>query len=121
MKNAAKKRRSLRNETLRTRYENFPPTTADSETCPTSAASIRQLHKFQNPWEAGMTIKFADGTRIEVAATSFDDFVRHDLTWAEFVHGSASVKKPARKEGNSSASAADSRNQNVHRCPAGRC
>ncbi len=68
-----------------------------------------------------MTIKFADGTRIEVAATSFDDFVRHDLTWAEFVHGSASVKKPARKEGNSSASAADSRNQNVHRCPAGRC
>jgi hypothetical protein len=42
-----------------------------------------------------MTITFADGTRIEVAASALDDFVRYDLTWAEFVHGSASVKKPA--------------------------
>jgi hypothetical protein len=70
-----------------------------------------------------MTVKFADGTRIEVAATAFDDFVRHDLKWAEFVHGSASVKKPVCNDGsrNSSASAADSHKQSVHRCPAGGC
>ena len=36
-----------------------------------------------------MTIKFADGTHIEIAATAFDDFVKHDLKWAEFVHGRA--------------------------------
>ena len=40
-----------------------------------------------------MTITFADGTRIEIAATAFDDFVKHDLKWAEFVHGRALVKK----------------------------
>jgi hypothetical protein len=70
-----------------------------------------------------MTIKFADGTRIEIAATAFDDFVRHDLKWAEFVHGSASVKKPAGKDAsaNSSASTADSRQRSVHRCPVRGC
>ena len=38
-----------------------------------------------------MTIQFADGTHIEIAAATFDDFVKHDLKWAEFVHGSATV------------------------------
>lgn len=42
-----------------------------------------------------MTIKFADGTHIEIAATAYDDFVKHDLKWAEFVHGRATVKKLA--------------------------
>ena len=70
-----------------------------------------------------MTIKFADGTNIEVAATAFDDFVRHDLKWAEFVHGSASVNKLACKEDdrNLSPLAGVSRSQSVHPCPAGRC
>ncbi len=40
-----------------------------------------------------MTIKFADGTHIEIAATAYNDFVKHDLKWAEFVHGRATVKK----------------------------
>ena len=40
-----------------------------------------------------MTIKFADGTHIEIAATAFDDFVKHDLKWAEFVHGRATGKE----------------------------
>jgi len=42
-----------------------------------------------------MTIQFADGTHIEIAATAYDDFVKHDLKWAEFVHGRAIVKKLA--------------------------
>ncbi len=42
-----------------------------------------------------MTIKFADGTHIEIAATAYNDFVKHDLKWAEFVHGRAIVKKVA--------------------------
>ena len=49
--------------------------------------------KIYNPREAGMTINFADGTHIEIAATAFDDFVKHDLKWAEFVHGRALVKE----------------------------
>ena len=53
------------------------------------------MQKIYNPREAGMTIKFADGTHIEIAATAFDDFVKHDLKWAEFVHGRATVKKLA--------------------------
>ena len=69
-----------------------------------------------------MTITFADGTHIDIAATAFDDFVKHDLKWVEFVHGRASVKKPVCK-GNSykPVSAAGDHNQNVHLCPAGRC
>jgi hypothetical protein len=70
-----------------------------------------------------MTIKFADGTNIEVAATAFDDFVRHDLKWAEFVHGRAAVEKRACKDGSHklSSSSNDSRSQSVHPCPAGGC
>jgi hypothetical protein len=70
-----------------------------------------------------MTIKFADGTHIEIAATAFDDFVKHDLKWAEFVHGRASVKKLACKDGSSAALHASSslNSQSVHPCPAGNC
>ena len=69
-----------------------------------------------------MTIKFADGTHIEIAATAFDDFVKHDLKWAEFVHGRASVKKLACKDDSPKwVPAAGNRSQNVHPCPAGRC
>jgi hypothetical protein len=39
-----------------------------------------------------MTITFADGTRIEVANSALDDFLRHDLKWVEFVHGRAKNK-----------------------------
>lgn len=42
-----------------------------------------------------MTIKFADGTHMEVAETAFNDFMTHDLKWVEFVHGRATVKKPS--------------------------
>ena len=45
-----------------------------------------------------MTITFADGTHFDIAATAFDDFVKHDLKWVEFVHGRASVKKLACKK-----------------------
>jgi hypothetical protein len=70
-----------------------------------------------------MTIKFADGTHIEVAATGFDDFVKHDLKWAEFVHGRAVVKKLAccKEEFHPPVSAASSLGRNVHPCPAGGC
>jgi hypothetical protein len=61
-----------------------------------------------------MTITFADGTRIEVAAAAFDDFVKHDLKWVEFVHGSA--RKPVKAQ--SSPSALEPQMQNVQRCPA---
>jgi len=40
-----------------------------------------------------MTITFADGTRIEVAASALDNFIRHDLKWVEFVHGRADQKQ----------------------------
>ena len=39
-----------------------------------------------------MQIRFADGTQIEVSASALDDFVRHDLKWAEYVHGTAAMK-----------------------------
>jgi hypothetical protein len=70
-----------------------------------------------------MTIKFADGTNIEVAATAFDDFVKHDLKWAEFVHGRATVKKLTCKESayKSTSPSTDTRHRNVHPCPAGGC
>jgi hypothetical protein len=69
-----------------------------------------------------MTIKFADGAHIEIAATAFDDFVRHDLKWAEFVHGRAMVKKVACKESlHPPVPAASSLGRNVHPCPAGGC
>lgn len=45
-----------------------------------------------------MTITFADGTRIEVAVTAYNDFVRHDLKWAEFVHGRAATDQLSRNQ-----------------------
>lgn len=68
-----------------------------------------------------MTITFADGTHIEVAATAYNDFVRHDLKWAEFVHGRATVQKLACKEGSMLTPHRGTRHQNVHPCPAGGC
>jgi hypothetical protein len=70
-----------------------------------------------------MTVTFADGTRIEVAATAYNDFVRHDLKWAEFVHGRVTVKKPACNEHSSmlASHCSNTRHQNVHPCPAGGC
>jgi hypothetical protein len=70
-----------------------------------------------------MTVIFADGTRIEVAATAYNDFVRHDLKWAEFVHGRATVKKLACNERSSTLAphGGNARQQSVHPCPAGGC
>ena len=68
-----------------------------------------------------MTIKFADGTYIEIAATAYDDFVKHDLKWAEFVHGRASVRKLACKDESHKLVPSVNRSQHVHPCPAGRC
>ena len=69
-----------------------------------------------------MTIKFADGTHIEIAATAYNDFVKHDLKWAEFVHGRATVKKLACNERSSTlAPVAASLGRSVHPCPAGGC
>ena len=69
-----------------------------------------------------MTIRFADGTHIEVEATAFDDFVKHDLKWAEFVHGRAVVKKFICKDASHKLLPANaSLGRNVHPCPAGGC
>jgi hypothetical protein len=69
-----------------------------------------------------MTIKFADGTHIEIAATALDDFVKHDLKWAEFVHGQVVVKKLSCKENpRKLASSAPNVGRSVHPCPAGGC
>ena len=70
-----------------------------------------------------MTVTFADGTRIEVAATAYNDFVRHDLKWAEFVHGSATVKKLTCNERSSllATHCGDARHENVHPCLASGC
>ena len=70
-----------------------------------------------------MTVTFADGTHIEVAATAYNDFVRHDLKWAEFVHGRATVKKLACNEHSSTLAphGGNTRYQNVHPCPVGGC
>lgn len=70
-----------------------------------------------------MTIKFADGTHIEIAATALDDFVKHDLKWAEVVHGRAIVNKLACKESAHRATSptTDTHHRNVHPCPAGGC
>jgi len=77
------------------------------------------MQKIHNPREAGMTIKFADGTHIEVAATAYNDFVKHDLKWAEFVHGCATVKKLACNDSRNLVPAAASLGRSVHPCPAG--
>ena len=67
-----------------------------------------------------MTINFADGTHIEIAATAFDGFVKHDLKWAEFVHGRAMVKKAAccKESDARRVPAASSLGRSVHPCPA---
>jgi hypothetical protein len=65
-----------------------------------------------------MTITFADGTRMEVAASAFDDFIRHDLKWVEFVHGRASTDQSCCKQ---RAPIARQANRVVHLCAAGGC
>ncbi len=62
-----------------------------------------------------MQITFADGTRIEVTESALDDFVRHDLKWAEFVHGSASLESGSLLK--SGALPAKSLSRSVRRCP----
>jgi hypothetical protein len=64
-----------------------------------------------------MTISFADGTRIEVEASAFNDFVKHDLKWVEFVHGRAAERELSR---NPVPQSPESLGTNVHRCPS-RC
>ncbi|HKV93272.1 MAG TPA: hypothetical protein VJW20_12055 [Candidatus Angelobacter sp.] len=66
-----------------------------------------------------MTISFADGTRIEIAASAFNDFIQHDLKWVEFVHGRASAEQEIPR--NPLPKAADSLEKNVHRCPTPSC
>jgi hypothetical protein len=68
-----------------------------------------------------MTIRFADGTHIEIAATAYDDFVKHDLKWAEFVHGRATVKKLACSDSRKLAPVPARVGSSVHPCPAGGC
>ena len=68
-----------------------------------------------------MTIKFADGTHIEIATTAYNDFVKHDLKWAEFVHGRATVKKLACNDARKLAPAGATLGSSVHPCHAGGC
>jgi hypothetical protein len=79
------------------------------------------MQKIYNPREAGMTIRFADGTHIEIAATAYNDFVKHDLKWAEFVHGRAVVKKLACCKEALHPPVPSSLGRSVHPCPAGGC
>jgi lipopolysaccharide biosynthesis protein len=62
-----------------------------------------------------MQITFADGTKIEVKESALDDFLRHDLKWAEFVHGSASVNSTILQNSNSLSGRQIS--SHVRRCP----
>jgi hypothetical protein len=64
-----------------------------------------------------MTITFTDGTRIEVAASALDNFIRHDLKWVEFVHGRAVEKQLSAKPH----PVAMNSHQTVHRCPSPCC
>ena len=64
-----------------------------------------------------MTITFADGTGIEIAATALDDFIKHDLKWVEFVHGRATVKKPSCTQ----ISAVQALPQGADRCSSPQC
>ena len=68
-----------------------------------------------------MTITFADGTRLEVAASALNDFIAHDLKWVEFVHGRATVNKMSCKSASPQTLQAAASGSNVHRCPAGNC
>ena len=65
-----------------------------------------------------MTITFADGTHIEVAASAFNDFIKYDLKWVEFVHGKASENQTSR---NLKPQSTDSLGKSVHRCPTPSC
>jgi hypothetical protein len=65
-----------------------------------------------------MTISFADGTRIEVEAAAFNDFVKHDLKWVEFVHGRAFKREHSQ---NPLPQSLESFGTNVHRCPSRCC
>ena len=65
-----------------------------------------------------MTITFGDGTRIEVAATALNDFLRHDLKWVEFVHGRASTRQSCC---NQPALIVKPAHKAVHPCAAGGC
>jgi hypothetical protein len=62
-----------------------------------------------------MQIRFADGTRIEIADSALNDFVLHDLKWAEFVHGSASLESGSVLK--ASPLPARSVSSSVRRCP----
>ncbi|HSM86660.1 MAG TPA: hypothetical protein VLT16_10935 [Candidatus Limnocylindrales bacterium] len=62
-----------------------------------------------------MEITFADGTRIEVQASSLNDFIRHDLKWVEYVHGRATSKQLLRPA--SLPAPANPVSRNVKRCP----
>jgi hypothetical protein len=64
-----------------------------------------------------VTITFADGTRIEIAASALDDFIKHDLKWVEFVHGRADNQLVS----GSLPYLAGLPKQNVHRCPSHAC
>ncbi|HZU30176.1 MAG TPA: hypothetical protein VFB79_03620 [Candidatus Angelobacter sp.] len=64
-----------------------------------------------------MTITFADGTHLEVAATAFDEFVKHDLKWAEFVHGRASTEPSCCKQ----VLVTKPVSRSAHPCPSGSC
>ena len=61
-----------------------------------------------------MQITFADGTRIEIAVSALEDFVRHDLKWVEFVHGRASEKLNALR---ASVTPTNVISPSVKRCP----
>jgi len=65
-----------------------------------------------------MTITFADGTHIEVAASAFNDFIKHDLKWVEFVHGKASETEPLYNTKHQPDGLVA---KNVHRCPSRSC
>ncbi|HKD78285.1 MAG TPA: hypothetical protein VKH81_01230 [Candidatus Angelobacter sp.] len=65
-----------------------------------------------------MTITFADGTHIEVAADAFNDFIKYDLKWVEFVHGRASEPAPFQ---NPKVQSDRSLGKNVQRCPSRAC
>jgi len=88
---------------------------------PDSRSSIQLVPKLQTLGRWELTIKFADGTNIEIAATAYNDFVKHDLKWAEFVHGRATVKKLACKDDPCKLVPAVNRSRSVHPCPAGGC
>jgi len=62
-----------------------------------------------------MEITFADGTKIQVDASSLDDFLKHDLKWVEFVHGRAEGPSMKKSPVNGSAKVIST---SVRRCPA---